>query len=255
MTMTEKYRQPEDLSRIVRELQERLDALERTNQMNRGSVGNTGLFAVGSGLTGEPILELGKMLWGDIGVVIRRQSGSKAIELRESFENSTDQDIRIISRDNRVIFEEHVFGNGIGNPKFISVLQPVGPAGTAVTCGPYGFERSVTSGTFADIFRWEGKYMNPYVDVTLNVRMSDATTAGEVRLVNPDNGAIMAGFFQPTWTGVIAAGSTADQEVVPPYSLRVPGSYDATVDRFTVQARRTAGAGTVTVSVKLIQGE
>lgn len=245
-----------------RDLEQRLRNIEAAVQQVRGVIARRPKFEVSDGdLTvdggdvlmldtdGSVLFRLGTQEQGDRGITIWRDDASLALGLRKPFDPSDSQILQLLDNEENVIFQEEVFGTGLGKPYLPVPLQPVG--GTA-TAGTYGWERSVTSATFVDVFRWEGVRQNRWYRPVLNVRTSDGTTAGEVQVVD-GSGTVLSGFFQPTWTATIAAGVTTDRETKPPYGLGFTADVDA-VQVVRVQARRTAGAGTLSVSVRASEG-
>lgn len=204
---------------------------------------------------GSDIFWLGPQPQGDQGLLINRDDGSKAFGVRKPFAGSNAQNIQMYDAKGNTIYSEAALGaqGGHDAPYLQFPMQPVFPApGGTPTCGIYGWERTTTSATFEDLFRWTGKRENAYSAWAWNIRFSDTTTACELQVVD-GTGAILTGFFQPAWTGAVAAGSTADQELVPPYGLTLPGAFLDRID-LRVQARVTAGTGSVTVAVKMAQG-
>ena len=141
-------------------------------------------------------------------------------------------------------------GDGLGAPFLALPVQPVAASpGTAVTCGAHGFERATTSATFETLFAHVGYQQNLLWRPGFIVRCSDGTTAGEVQAVDLLTGTPLNVFGGAAWLGVVAAGTTIDTALAEPVGgLLLPGVWGAQI-RIGIQARRTAGAGSLTVSV------
>lgn len=167
----------------------------------------------------------------------------------QELQEATDRAIEVISKG---YVAESQIGVGLGRPVLSVPMQPVGAAGTAVTCGPFGWERTTVSAAFETLFRNEGMRQNPAWAPALAVRCSDATTAGEVQFVDLTTGVAVAlvEVLSSTSLYTIAAGTTVDTLLAPQApGLLLPQAYGDTA-RLGIQARRTAGAGTITVAVR-----
>lgn len=198
---------------------------------------------------GSTVFRLGPQQYGDRGVSMYREDGTPALEVREQFDGF-GQKLRVLDSVGNELLSEFQVGAGLRRP-FLPI--PTAPSGAPSGWGKYGPERATTSGTFVSLFTGDARRVNPLIRVIIAVKCSDATTAAEVRLVDESNGNVFDAFLLgPDWTGVLAAGSTAWQEqdsVLSSPDVPYEGRY-----RFEVQARRTAGAGTVTVAVAQIMG-
>lgn len=246
------------INRKFRELERAVEGMRSERRAGATTVGG-GNWVIDGGdvlmldTDGSVIFRLGTQTHGDRGVTVSREDGTVVLTTAKQFSNDTVQRWSLRDTAANTIVSETTFGDGLERPHLSIPLQPVGPAGTAAPpLGPYGPEVAVTSGTFVDAFRWQGSRQNRWYRPIFNVRFSDTTTAAEVRVVN-GAGAVLAGFLQPTWTAAIAAGSTADAAVPPPYGLGLSDAFLAT-QVVRAQARRTAGAGIVHVSVRESQG-
>lgn len=196
---------------------------------------------------GSVLFRLGRQTHGDRGITIYRSNNVMALELRKPTAGD-QQRISLYDRGENKIFSEAPFGFGLGRPFLTLPTQPVG--GTA-TPGPFGWERTVSTSTFEDVFRWQGVRQNKFIRPVFNVRCSAADTAAEVRIVNAA-GSVMTYFLSSAWVGAVAAGSTADQELKPAQGIEFTANFmSEQVAR--VQARRTAGTGSVAVSVKAFE--
>lgn len=219
-----------------------------------GIVGSGGIIQTTRNLSvtadgGTEIFRIGGMAQGDRGVAITRESGVPAFELRKPFSPADQQQVYIFDADGNQIFAETIFGTGLERP-YLSM--PLDPIGGTLAVGPFGLEQATTSGTFVDLFRWQGARQNQWYRPVLNVRCSLADTAAEVRIINAA-GTVLTPFLAGGWVATAAAGVTTDREVVPPGGLELTTAYGSD-QVIRVQARRTAGTGTVTVSVKKSEG-
>lgn len=136
---------------------------------------------------------------------------------------------------NLVVGDDAVAGQGLARPY---VPLPLLPASTAM-------EVTTTTAGFVDL--WVGVIYKQHAAVLAYplVRPSDGTTAGEVRLVD-----ITAGTVVMAGPVVIAAGSG------PAYRLlQGPlGGAHLEARTISVQARRTAGAGTIGARISCCYG-
>lgn len=204
---------------------------------------------------GSIIFRLGTQQFGDRGVAVFREDATAALTVRKELSNGS-QALTMFDGSGNVIFREGLFASGHEEPYLHVPFQPVAAAGgSALTCGPHGIERSTTSGTFVSLYRAQFRRENPFQSFEFAVNLSDTTTAAEIQVINETNGASLAGFLQTGWLGVVAAGTSGWRTVAPPYSLGTSyqWAYGQTA-KIAVQARRTAGAGTVTVSVRHSSG-
>lgn len=216
-----------------------------------GSLDLTGTLSMKT-TTGAEQVRLGSMLHGDRGVTMRRDNGALALEIRKlSAGEFVGQSVVIYdSAPTSVLSTEDLFG-GLRQPYLEHPFQPVAAvSGTAVTCGPYGLERTTTSAVFETLFVHDGVRQNPHLNLKVAAVCSDGTTAGELRAVNVATGVQLPAFIDAQWNGVIAAGTTT-------YTVYDPGALATSLNgiavhaamRIGIQARRTAGAGTITVAV------
>lgn len=197
---------------------------------------------------GSTVFRLGPQEFGDRGVSIYRENGTTALEVREQAEGF-GQRLRIMDDAGNVLFSEWELGGGLSRPR---LTMQVHPNGTPASWGTYGPERTTTSATFEPLFVAHSRRQNVLLQPLVAVKCSDATTAAEVRLVETTTGAVLDDFFTPgDWVGAIPAGSTSFVENQP--AVVWSGGMDAQIT-IEVQARRTAGAGTVTVACPRIMG-
>lgn len=236
-------------NREVREIWRAIEALQSERRASATSV-DTGSFTVTS--AGQEIFRIGDMEFGDRGLAIRRENGAPALEMRKLSSGAfVGQSVAMYDAADRVVSTEDLFG-GLRTPYLEHPFQPIAASsGTAVTCGPYGWERVTTSGTFETLFVYDGKRQNPYLDIKVAVKPSDTTTSAEVRVVNLATGTALSSFSGGSWLGVVGTGSSA-YTVVDPAGTQVisadAGGSLAAI-RLGIQARRTAGAGSITLAV------
>jgi hypothetical protein len=201
---------------------------------------------------GVEIVRLGDMPFGR-GMTFVREDGTEAFTFRKSFANSTHQDWSFKDRAGSGVVEENLVGAGLGKPSLEHPFQPVAASsGTAVTCGPWGWERSSTAGTFETLFAYDGKVQNPFLDFKFVAVCSDGTTSGEIQVVDLVTGIPLPGFLSSaSWLGVIPLGTTTQTIIDPtPDQVTTPiGAGFGAQMRLGVQVRRTAGAGTITLAV------
>ena len=204
------------------------------------------------------IVEIGDQPQGDRGLTFRREDGTEALTLRKPLTPSDPQRWAWRDRNGASVVEEEALGAGLGKPYLELPFQPVAAtSGSALTCGPYGFERTTTSGAFETLFAYDGKAQNLLIDFKFAALCSDGTTAGEIQVINLDTGNPRPGYVAAPWLGVIPAGTTS-MTVVDPTPAQVlstvggagPGGYM----RLGVQVRRTAGAGSITLAVAQAMG-
>lgn len=205
------------------------------------------------GATSNEIVEIGDMPHGDRGLRFWREDGVAALELRKTLSSASPQVWRLFDRTETPVVAENAFGRGLDRPYLEHPFQPVAAtSGTAVTCGPYGLERTTSSTTFETLFAYDGKAQNMFLDFKFAVICSDATTAGQVQVIDLDTATARPGFALPPWLGAIPTGTTSHLILNPLAGevLSMVGDVGAGgYQRLGVQARRTAGAGTIALSV------
>ena len=239
------------INRKLRDLEAKIEAM-RSERRAAATTVSTGAFVVSS--EGEEIFRIGDMEFGDRGVVIRRQNGTVAFEVRRLSAGAfVSQSTAIRDNNGASALETDALFGGVRAPYLEYTFQPIAAAsGTTLTCGPYGFERTTTSTTFDTLFVYDGKRQNPYLDLKVAVKPSDTSTSAEVRVVNLATGTPLSDFFGGgSWLGTVPTGSSAFTLLDPSATQAVAadaGAYQAAI-RLGVQVRRTAGSGTLTVSV------
>jgi hypothetical protein len=245
------------INRKFQALQRQIDALRSERRAGATTIGSGGLVVDGGDITaldvdGSVIFRLGPQQHGDRGVTVTREDGVNAIALRKSFSNSTKQTLVLTDANNLPLVAEESLGTGLSYPFLPIPLQPAPAASGAVVAGPWGYEVTHASASWTTAHQaWYARH-NQYGLFRLRVAASDATTAGEVRVINVASGLALGGFLSGAWTGVRAAGSTGYTEIVSP-GLALPGTAHTSVS-IAVQVRRTAGTGSLTVAVPESRG-
>lgn len=239
------------INRKFRELERMIEGLRSERRAASTSV-DTGSFRVTA--NGEEVFRIGDMEFGDRGLIARRQDGSVAFAVKRlSADTFVGQSVAIYDGSEIQVLSTDAILGGLRAPYFEIPFQPYSATpGTSITCGPYGFERTTTSGTFETVFVYDGKRQNVFLDAKVAARASDATTTGEVRIVDLATGTPLPDFFGgPSWVGTIPASSTSYLVLDPGASQAVTASTGGfgSYMRLGVQARRTAGAGTLTIAV------
>lgn len=216
-----------------------------------GALDITGTLSMKSEDEAE-LVRIGNMTYGR-GFELKRDDGSQALGFSKVFSNSDAQSWALRDRDGQAIVAENNLGPGLARPHLEHPLQPVSAtSGTAVACGPYGWERQSSSASWETLYVYDGKVQNLFLDLKFAAFCSDGTTAGEIQVVDLETGTPLEGFFEASWLGLVPAGTTAYLIVDPPNSrITTPllGELIGSYMRLGVQVRRTAGAGTITLAV------
>lgn len=204
---------------------------------------------------GDLLIRMGSMPLGDRGLQFFRENGTKLFEMRKVTQPTNPQTWTFFDNGGHAIVAEQDLFGGLAKPMLEHPFQPVATApGTPVTCGPYGFERTHPGteaiNTWKTLFVHDGKRQNTYLDLKVAVICSDATTAGEIRVVDEVSGDQLGGFLIDPWIGVIPAGTTTLTVLDPIGNQVLLTAVDVhAVMRLGLQVRRTAGSGSITLSV------
>jgi hypothetical protein len=223
-----------------------------------GTLDLTGDLSMKSASDAE-LVRMGDMTYGR-GLEFKRDDGSTAIRFSKPLSGSTVQKWELVDRGGTTVVAEGSLSPGLGRPFLELPFQPyAATSGTAVTCGPYGWERSSTSATWETLFVYDGKAQNSFLDFKFAAICSDATTAGQIQLYDLVAGAPMAAFFAAPWVGTIAAGTTSWTVIDPTpdqvVAITDGGSLQAGgAIKIAVQVQRTAGTGTITLAVPSAMG-
>jgi hypothetical protein len=199
---------------------------------------------------GDVIFRIGQQVHGDRGVTIFRDDGTEALSVRKPLPGFV-QRMEMFDRNGTGIFSEGSLAGGIDKPYLNIPTQPHLATSGTISAGPHGFEVPVASGTFQTTHVGTWRRHNYLTRWRWRIACSDATTAAEVRVLV--NGEHLSPYLGTAWTGVRAAGPTDYTEVLSA-RLDLPGNY---LDTMTaeIQARRTAGTGTVTVALVEARGD
>lgn len=216
-----------------------------------GALDLTGTLSMKSD-DGAEMIRMGGMTFGR-GLSFTRSDGTPAFELRKVFSNSTRETWEWRDSAGNPVIAENTIGPGLSRPLLEMPFQPYATSsGTAVSCGPYGFERTTTSGSWETLFAYDGKAQNQLIDFKFAALCSDATTEGEVQVVDLDTGTPRPGYLISPWVGTIPAGTTA-MTVLDPAPDKVISLVDVVgaggYQRLGVQVRRTTGTGSITLAV------
>lgn len=199
---------------------------------------------------GNELFRLGDMTFGR-GLEMKRDDASLAFRLAKQFSTSTKQAWSWGDKDGNTILAENAFVGGLSQPFLEHVFAPIAAAsGTAVTCGPFGIERTTASPTFETLFVYDGKRQNGFLDLKIAAVCSDGTTAAEVQVVDMATGTPLAGFFLPALVLAIPTGTTTMTLFDPtPDQVSMSSFPVGSQMRLGIQARRSAGAGSITLAV------
>lgn len=234
------------------ELVRRIEALERAvrerggaNSLANASIPTGGTTTVNGGvfqltdITGTVLFRVGPQLYGDRGSQAVRADGSVAWKIAKLFApTDTQQRYQQYDPAGRIIGgDSQLSPTGFDSPHVPLVWRPVDRSDAKTT----------TSATFVSLFEHRGIRGNPGLPIQFSVLCSDATTAGEVQVIDTATGSPLAPFFAAPWVGTIAAGTTT-ATLLTAAALLLPGAAN---DAYTlqIQARRTAGTGSVSIAV------
>jgi hypothetical protein len=247
------------INRRFQAIQRQIDSLRSERRAEATTVGDGGLRIDGGELValdadGSILFRIGTLDLGDRGTVAYRDNGTIALEVRKLVDAAyVGQSVAIYDAGGKRVFMTEDLLGGLRAPYLEHPFQPVAPStGTAVTCGPYGWERVTTSTSFQTLFVYDGKRQNPFLDLKVAAVCSDATTAGEVQIVNLATGLPLDDFFNPDpWLGQIPAGTTSYLVIdpSPTRAVAADGIAAHAYMRLGIQVRRTAGAGSITLAV------
>lgn len=230
------YPVPEDIGDYIRRLEARIERLERAPRAVATSI-DTGEFVVKDPATGNVVFRIGLQQHGDTGVSMYRDDGSLAYSTAKPFNPSNTQTVRLVNRAGETVGGDNIFAT-TGAALYDSIT-PTKTSDVGV---------GVTSGTFVDIYDVDVHWIAPAHSMLFRAICSDGSTAGEVRMVD-ETGTQVGGFFVTIDPTVVPAGTTTATEFEtldgtdPYYVVKAIG----TKLRYKLQARRTAGAGTLTV--------
>lgn len=229
-----------DLVREIAALRKRIDDLEAGRRSTATAVdaGNftvkSGTFRVTNPNTGNNVIYMGTITtgggWASQGWLYRRGNGTHAFALYGDDDDA--QFWALYDETGNIIFsEDSGAGMGIGRPwlplAFVDSTSVSAPTATT------------TSASYTALQVCRYRKQHPKVRMYVLCRASDGTTEGEVRLGLGGSPATQIGQNIIVTAGMYSAATITGD---------VPGNFDDEME-LEVQARRTAGAGTIGVRV------
>jgi hypothetical protein len=197
---------------------------------------------------GSILFRLGPQEHGDRGFTLYREDGTVAVTAAKE-DPTLPQALRILDASGNPLLTEWPFGNGAHRPR---MPHPIHPAKAPAGWDEWGPHTSTTSATFERLWSGGTYKLNPLWGPRLYVWCSDATTAGEVKCVRKDTGTTYNLFLGGTAALTVAAGTTSPT-LWSPAGCVLQGGIDARID-YAIEARVTAGAGSVNVAVPISMG-
>lgn len=170
---------------------------------------------------GTNIAQLGRFTDGAEGVALSRPDGTYALYVADGFASIMDR------TGNIVISDDASSGQGIATPYI-----PLGTWNSVLA--PPRAENFTTSSAFVTVETCSGYKQHPRLMIQVLVQCSNATTAGEVRIIDV-NGVILGG------TQTVPAGEYAYHQWI---QAPLPGQHTAQ-QVLNLQVRRTVGAGSI----------
>lgn len=238
------------MARRVADLERKINELEHAQSGNAMTIdGPPGVTIKGGGAlrvidpsTGTSTVYVGQLGFNDGsgrvqgGLVFRRADGTAAFGLADNGTvpgHDFQQNLAWFDKTGHIVVAEDGDGNGIANPYI--------PLGQWTSNNPP--LDTTTSASFTTLQTCGGYRQHPRIALQCLVRCSDGTTAGQVRVIDGTGAAVGA-------VTSVAAGSftyinfpTAD----------LAGDFGSAVV-LSLQARRTAGAGTIGAAGTLMIG-
>lgn len=231
------------MAREIRALKAALSELRAARRLENASVGAGGLaIEQGGALTMRTPDGIQAVYVGALGpelvhmdgstqqaIWLRREDGTLAVAVYAdpATTGSDRQGVAILDYNGRIVMADDVIHGGLARPW-------VSASGWYDVTGVETPVSVTTSSTFAAVVEQEIYQQHPHIRVVVRVRTSNGTTAGEVRLTCDSD--------QIGSTVTIAAGTYGQYEIEGD-SLIPPGGWG----RLLVEARRTAGSGTIGV--------
>lgn len=240
------------LMRRFADIERQIREMRADRRLESASIGSGGLTVKGGSITVKDgggvqvnaangnligaIGDLSVIREGLRGVWLGRATGAPALVAYGTGENG---DVGFVSmydqNGNYIVSDDVVAGGGLGRPYIPLPIGEVSPP-TATT----------TSATFVDVASGVFPIQHKALYAYLLVRASDATTAGEARVTVDGT--------QYGATLPITAGSYAFASIDPFVVELAPDAEYADFHTVSVQARRTAGTGTIGVRVMSLIG-
>lgn len=231
---------PGDIMRRLRDLERMVRELMAGRRLEAASIGRGGITVKDGGTVqvvdaeGTALATMGALDATRRGVLLRRAGGSLAFGVYGTGEGGDVGFAGIYDLAGQYIVTDDVAsGRGLARP-YIPVQVGEVAVPTATT----------TSGSFVDLAAGMMSIQHPVLYAYLLVRASDTGTTGEVRLTLDGN---QVGNVLPVSAGAYAYASYGPSPLPATYSYGV-------LRELRVQARRTAGTGTIGVRVLSILG-
>lgn len=221
-----------DLVSILRDLVRRIEDLERGSGIGNTSI-DSGDLTIGSGsltVGSVPSVYFGPMVFGPdnaSGWIYRRGDGSIAFTITGTAHDNQQWELQ--DSAGNVIVGDDILDIGLARPYIhFNFVEHANTVPSITT----------TSGTFVPLGTGRFVKQHPYVTVEVLCRASDGSTSGEVQLYNTATATSLG-------TATIALGD---------YSVKTLGPFAMVGTLFSyqeleVQARRTAGAGSIGIRV------
>jgi hypothetical protein len=217
-------------------LEARIRTLELTRQLGTSTLEGDlrisgGSLTVVDPVSGQVGMYLGPLEDGTVGWVLFRDDGTVAFSLAGGL-----GDMGFTLRDqhgNVVVGDDTTAGEGLARP----LIPWTVTKRSEITVGGV----VVTSGTFTECYRLHGRRQHAQLRVEV-ATWADVGTTGEVQLHEAYTGTVLD-------TQTIPDGDNSYRDLAGP----VAGAYD-TVQHYAISARRTSGAGNVTVTVTRVEG-
>lgn len=230
-----------DLTGIIKNMSRRIDDLEKGAGIGNTAI-DSGDLAVKNGSFSVGALRnvyFGPVTSGievNTGWILKRADGTIAFYLAGA--SNDDQYWAMLDNAGNIIVSDDG-GSDMGLARPYLPIPFVPHSNTVPT-------DTTTSGTFTSLLTGRYHKQHPYVRVEVLARASDGSTSGELQLRDGTNSVILT--TTPVAVGLGAYGLF----VLGPVYMNV--SHMSTVE-LEVQARRTAGAGTIGVRVMAAYGE
>jgi hypothetical protein len=199
---------------------------------------------------GVDVLRIGVQEFGDVGLRIRREDGSTALQMRKLFTpGDTLQVFQVLDRDGNVIAGDA----GLSTAGFDAPHIPLAFIPTNYDSSTNA--QTISSGTFAATHEHRGFKQNPFFRPQFMVKCSDGTTAGEIQLYDVVGAGYLIGFFTGVRKATIPVGTTTYTLFELDGAVMLPGVMSDAL-HIEVHVRRTAGAGSITVApVRTVAGQ
>ena len=222
------------------------------------TIPNNGLLLVDGGdvvMLNESLVEVfrvGVMEFMDRGIVVRREDGTPAWEMRKAFGPDDPQQAFVIrDRLGAVIAGDALLSPaGFDAPHMAMPFTPVDYTSAALA-------QSTSSTSFVATHEHRGFRQNPALKPQFQVKCSDATTAAEIQVYDVLGATYLGGFLSTpaVQTITVPAGTTAFTLFeLASGALALPGAMSDPL-HLQIHVRRTAGTGSVTVApVRTIGG-